>query len=106
MPQTLARTLLRAWEPDPRRLLRGRRNAQPLAGLELNVAIRTVEFDAAGRVGLGVGGGITIDSDPDAEWQECLDKASSIVTLSPSRTLPDPIPASRNAPGDPVSAPT
>lgn len=30
---------------------------------------------------LGVGGGICIDSDPDREWQECLDKAASIVGL-------------------------
>ncbi|AVP67692.1 aminodeoxychorismate synthase component I [Prescottella equi] len=105
-PKHSARTLLRAWEPDPRGVYCGAVGMHsPLAGLELNVAIRTVEFDAAGRVGLGVGGGITIDSDPDAEWQECLDKASSIVTLTQSRTLPDPIPASRNAPGDPVSAP-
>jgi para-aminobenzoate synthetase component 1 len=55
--------------------------ASPLAGTELNVAIRTVEFDPRGNLTLGVGGGITIDSDPDAEWQECLDKASSILAL-------------------------
>ncbi|CNK71554.1 aminodeoxychorismate synthase component I [Mycobacterium tuberculosis] len=30
---------------------------------------------------LGVGGGITADSDPDAEWQECLYKAAPIVGL-------------------------
>jgi para-aminobenzoate synthetase component 1 len=30
---------------------------------------------------LGVGGGITADSDPDAEWAECLHKASPIVGL-------------------------
>ena len=29
----------------------------------------------------GVGGGITIDSDPDAEWRECFHKAASIVNL-------------------------
>jgi len=38
-----------------------------------------VEFDRAGRAVLGVGGGITADSDPDAEWQECLHKAATIV---------------------------
>ena len=32
----------------------------PVAGLELNVAIRTFEF-AAGRVWLGAGGGIVAD---------------------------------------------
>ena len=53
--------------------------ASPIAGTELNVAIRTVEFDAHGGAVLGVGGGITADSDPAAEWQECLHKAAPIV---------------------------
>ena len=53
--------------------------ASPVAGCELNVAIRTVEFDADGGAVLGVGGGITADSDPVAEWQECLHKALPIV---------------------------
>ena len=37
---------------------------------------------AAGVFGsmLGVGGGITADSDPVAEWQECLHKAAPILT--------------------------
>ena len=79
-PKQRARELLRTWE----RLRRGTYCgtvglASPIAGTELNVAIRTVEFDAAGRAVLGVGGGITADSNPDAEWQECLDKAAPIV---------------------------
>ncbi|CAM2783261.1 aminodeoxychorismate synthase component I [Prescottella defluvii] len=103
-PKHSARQLLRDWEPDPRGVYCGTVGMHsPIAGLELNVAIRTVEFDASGRVALGVGGGITIDSDPDAEWQECLDKASSIVTLTPSRTRPDRTPASRSAPAGPES---
>ncbi|MGW0172822.1 aminodeoxychorismate synthase component I [Rhodococcus sp. NPDC003322] len=81
-PKHRARQLLSAWEPYPRGVYCGTVGfASPLAGTELNVAIRTVEFDPHGQAALGVGGGITIDSDPDAEWQECLDKASSIVTL-------------------------
>ncbi len=65
--------------------------ASPVAGCELNVAIRTVEFDAAGNAVLGVGGGITADSDPDAEWQECLHKAAPIIgaaRLSRGRAAP------------------
>jgi para-aminobenzoate synthetase component 1 len=53
--------------------------ASPIAGTELNVAIRTVEFDANGAAVLGVGGGITADSDAQAEWQECLHKAAAVV---------------------------
>jgi para-aminobenzoate synthetase component I len=33
---------------------------------------------------LGSGGGITADSDPDAEWDECLQKAAPIVGLMPA----------------------
>ncbi|EUA30000.1 chorismate binding enzyme family protein [Mycobacterium xenopi 4042] len=46
------------------------------------MAIRTVEFDAAGNAVLGSGGGITADSNPDAEWDECLHKAAPILGLT------------------------
>jgi para-aminobenzoate synthetase component 1 len=79
-PKTRARQLLSQWEPRRRGVYCGTVGfASPVAGCELNVAIRTVEFDAESRAVLGVGGGITADSDPDAEWQECLDKAAAIV---------------------------
>lgn len=52
----------------------------PVAGLELNVAIRTLEVHG-GAVSLGVGGGITADSDCEAEWQECLHKAATLEEL-------------------------
>jgi para-aminobenzoate synthetase component 1 len=58
--------------------------ASPVAGCELNVAIRTVEFDRAGNAVLGSGGGITADSDPDAEWDECLAKAAPIIGELPA----------------------
>jgi para-aminobenzoate synthetase component I len=79
-PKARARQLLRAWEPHRRGVYCGTAGlASPVAGCELNVAIRTVEFDAAGNAVLGVGGGITADSDPDREWDECLHKAAAIV---------------------------
>ncbi len=79
-PKTRARQLLAGWE-------RGRRGVycgtvgliSPIAGCELNVAIRTVEFGPDGSAVLGVGGGITADSDPDREWDECLHKAAPII---------------------------
>ncbi len=48
--------------------------ASPLAGLELNVAIRTFEL-RDGRARLGVGGGITASSNPDIELEETFLKA-------------------------------
>ncbi len=54
--------------------------ASPVAGLELNVAIRTFEI-SGDAIALGVGGGITADSDPEAEWQECLHKAAPLERL-------------------------
>ncbi|TRW78298.1 aminodeoxychorismate synthase component I [Mycolicibacterium sp. 018/SC-01/001] len=79
-PKTRARELLRQWEPHRRGVYCGTVGlASPLAGCELNVAIRTVEFTASGDAVLGVGGGITADSDPLREWEECLHKAAPIV---------------------------
>lgn len=79
-PKGRARELLSRWEPHSRGVYCGTIGfASPIAGTELNVAIRTVEFDGEGGAVLGVGGGITADSDPDTEWQECLHKAAPIV---------------------------
>ena len=78
-PKTRARQLLVGWEPHRRGVYCGTVGlASPVAGSELNVAIRTVEFDADGSAVLGVGGGITADSDPDREWDECLHKAAPV----------------------------
>jgi para-aminobenzoate synthetase/4-amino-4-deoxychorismate lyase len=52
--------------------------ASPVAGLELNVAIRTLEL-CRGRLWLGVGGGIVADSDPERELDEALLKARPIA---------------------------
>jgi para-aminobenzoate synthetase/4-amino-4-deoxychorismate lyase len=52
--------------------------ASPAAGLELNVAIRTLEL-RHDRLWLGVGGGIVADSDPQRELEEALVKARPIA---------------------------
>ncbi|MGJ0119360.1 aminodeoxychorismate synthase component I [Williamsia sp. MIQD14] len=81
-PKLRARELLRRWETDARGVYCGAIGVvEPDGDLDLNVAIRTVEIAPDNTMHLGVGGGITIDSDPDREWQECLDKAASIVSL-------------------------
>lgn len=75
----------------------------PLAGLELNVAIRTLDLGPAGPDGsragrLGVGGGITVDSDPAEEYAECLTKAAPVLAALDGPT-PQPAPA-RTRPAD------
>jgi para-aminobenzoate synthetase component 1 len=49
--------------------------------LELNVAIRTFQI-VGGRTHLGVGGGITVDSDPTAEWRETELKAARLLAVA------------------------
>ena len=45
-----------------------------------NVAIRTISLESGAQSGIvGLGSGIVADSQPDAEWQECLDKARFIT---------------------------
>ncbi|WP_244881157.1 aminodeoxychorismate synthase component I [Tsukamurella pseudospumae] len=82
-PKLAARDRIIHWEKHTRGSYCGAIGIDhPLTGLDLNVAIRTVEA-REGTLRLGVGGGITIDSEPDAEWRECLDKAASIVGFRP-----------------------
>jgi para-aminobenzoate synthetase component 1 len=60
--------------------------------LELNVAIRTFQI-LAGRTHLGVGGGITVDSDPAAEWRETELKAARLLAVAgaPEQAVAGPI---------------
>ncbi|MEM6257228.1 MAG: anthranilate synthase component I family protein [Planctomycetota bacterium] len=58
----------------------------------LNIAIRTVlieqdEINGKGRADVWVGGGIVADSDPDAEYQEMLDKAKAMRDALASGSL-------------------
>ncbi|MCX2931142.1 aminodeoxychorismate synthase component I [Mycobacterium sp. CVI_P3] len=107
-PKGRARQLLSQWEPRRRGIYCGTVGmASPIAGTELNVAIRTVEFAADGAAVLGVGGGITADSDPAAEWEECLHKAAAVIHGSSQipgslrSCPPDQFPASlRSCPPD------
>lgn len=71
---------------------------------ELSVLIRTFEV-SGGRVELGVGGGITVDSVPVREWRECLHKAEPLAVAARSRLVDGldvaeaPIPAELAAQG-------
>jgi para-aminobenzoate synthetase/4-amino-4-deoxychorismate lyase len=55
--------------------------ASPVGGLELNVAIRTLEC-SGDRIWLGAGGGVVADSSPEGELEECLVKARPVVAAA------------------------
>ena len=59
----------------------------PNGDFRLNVAIRTLELAADGTGKLGIGSGIVADSDPLAEWQECLLKANFLTACDPGLLL-------------------
>jgi len=96
-PKVRALEVICELETTPREVYTGAIGYRsPVAGLELNVAIRTFEFHG-GRVWLGSGGGITAASDPDAEYRECLLKAAPLIgalgaTLSEEPASPPPRP--------------
>jgi len=78
-PKVRALEIIHELEATPREIYTGAVGYRsPVAGLELNVAIRTFEFHA-GRVWLGSGGGIVADSAADDEYRECLLKASPLI---------------------------
>jgi para-aminobenzoate synthetase component 1 len=82
VPKLRALELIAELESAPREAYCGAIGmASPVAGLELNVAIRTIEVAPDGRAWLGVGGGITIDSEPPDEWAECQAKAAPLLAL-------------------------
>ena len=59
----------------------------PNGDFRLNVAIRTLELKADQSGKLGIGSGIVADSQPDAEWQECLLKARFLSDCDPGLKL-------------------
>jgi para-aminobenzoate synthetase/4-amino-4-deoxychorismate lyase len=78
-PKVQALKVIAELEPSGREVYTGAIGyASPLAGLELNVAIRTLEL-SGGKLWLGVGGGIVADSDPQAELEEALIKARPVA---------------------------
>jgi para-aminobenzoate synthetase component 1 len=89
-PKLRALEIIAELETTPREVYCGAIGmASPVAGLECSVAIRTFEI-AEGRLWLGVGGGITAESDPAAEWQECQHKAAPLAELLADRSASAP----------------
>jgi para-aminobenzoate synthetase/4-amino-4-deoxychorismate lyase len=109
-PKVRAIEIIHELETTPREVYTGAVGYRsPVAGLELNVAIRTFEFHG-GRVWLGAGGGIVAASRPGSEYQECLLKASPLIGALGSRissdrgtrrrpAAPGPLPRPRPAAG-------
>jgi para-aminobenzoate synthetase/4-amino-4-deoxychorismate lyase len=63
--------------------------ASPVAGLELNVAIRTLELRDE-RIWLGAGGGIVADSVAENELEECFVKARPVIAAAGARLVEEP----------------
>jgi len=63
--------------------------ASPVAGLELNVAIRTLELRGE-RIWMGAGGGIVADSVADNELEECFVKARPVIAAAGARLIEEP----------------
>jgi para-aminobenzoate synthetase / 4-amino-4-deoxychorismate lyase len=78
-PKIRTMQIIAATEQEPRGVYTG---AIGFAGPDeavFSVAIRTLVLDRrTGRLELGVGGGITFDSEADAEYAECLAKAAFV----------------------------
>jgi para-aminobenzoate synthetase/4-amino-4-deoxychorismate lyase len=52
-----------------------------LVSIGMSVVIRTLEVNQDRQFTMGVGGGITIDSDAESEWHECQTKANFLYQL-------------------------
>ncbi|WP_312795744.1 MULTISPECIES: bifunctional anthranilate synthase component I family protein/aminotransferase class IV [Kocuria] len=88
-PKVRATEIINALETTARGVYTGGIGyVSPVAGLAMNVAIRTFEFSGA-TVRLGVGGGIVADSDPDGEAFETLVKAAPLLDAVGARFGPE-----------------
>jgi para-aminobenzoate synthetase / 4-amino-4-deoxychorismate lyase len=68
-----------ASRPSPHHTAAGEET--PLGNFAMSVAIRTLEVSRKNQFVLGVGAGITIDSESASEWRECLLKAEFLTQL-------------------------
>jgi para-aminobenzoate synthetase / 4-amino-4-deoxychorismate lyase len=81
-PKKRTMEIIRALERAPRNLYCGSIACfEPNGDFQMNVVIRTLEIDSAGQCEMGMGSGVTIDSNAELEWQECVAKAGFITGL-------------------------
>lgn len=84
-PKIRTMEIIRELEPFPRGIYTGTIGLiRPGGDCVFNIAIRTVVLDSqTGTATFGVGGGITIDSTAEREYEECLLKSSFLTTSLP-----------------------
>jgi para-aminobenzoate synthetase/4-amino-4-deoxychorismate lyase len=86
-PKKRTMELIQALESEPRNLYCGAiawfdpSSQAGLGDLGMSVVIRTLELEKNQHFQMGVGGGITIDSESADEWHECQTKAGFLYAL-------------------------
>ncbi len=81
-PKIRTMEIIRELEKDPRGVYCGAIGFCSPEEAVFNVPIRTVEL-AGGRGRMGIGSGVVHDSDPEAEWEECLLKGNFLTRPAP-----------------------
>nr|WP_092996322.1 aminodeoxychorismate synthase component I [Thiohalomonas denitrificans] len=80
-PKRRAMEIIEELEPEPRGLYCGSIGYIGFDGaMDTNIAIRTL-VHSDGEIRFAAGGGIVMDSDPEAEYQESFDKAARLLAL-------------------------
>lgn len=84
-PKVSTMEIVRRLEPAPRGVYTGAiGHVTPAGDARFNVAIRTAVIDhRSGRIEFGTGSGIVWDSEPSAEYDECLLKSSVLASPAP-----------------------
>ena len=79
-PKKRVMELIEQYEQTPRGLFSGSIGyITPSADFDFNVVIRSLMLDASQKlISFKAGGGITFNSDPEQEYEECLLKAEAI----------------------------
>jgi para-aminobenzoate synthetase/4-amino-4-deoxychorismate lyase len=86
-PKKRTMELIQGLESEPRNLYCGAiawfdpSSQEGLGDLGMSVVIRTLELEKTQHFQMGVGGGITIDSESADEWHECQTKAGFLYAL-------------------------
>ncbi len=93
-PKKRTMEIIQTLEDSPRELYCGSiawfdpaSSGETLGDVGMSVVIRTLQVNQDKNFTMGVGGGITIDSDHQTEWQECQTKANFLMKLQPPINL-------------------